>query len=53
VGAVVAATSTSSADAWAARYVRVVSELAAHVGPLLGPALGRRDSTTTRDLPAA
>jgi PAS domain S-box-containing protein len=53
VGAVIASTSTGSPDTWTSRYVRVVCELAAHVGPLLGPALGRRDRTTTRDLPAA
>jgi EAL domain-containing protein (putative c-di-GMP-specific phosphodiesterase class I) len=47
MGAVLAGTATASADSWAARYVRVVSELAAHLGPLLGPALGRRDSATT------
>ena len=33
-------------DAWVARYLRIVSELAAHVGPMLGPALGQCDITT-------
>ena len=47
VGAVLGATSTRFADSWAVRYLRIISELAAHVGPLLGPALARRDITST------
>ena len=49
VGVLLAATRPESPDSWAARYVRVVSELAAHVGPLLGPALARREELAGAD----
>jgi PAS domain S-box-containing protein len=38
---------TDSPDAWIARHLRIASELAAHVGPMIGPQLARRDSITT------
>ncbi len=38
---------TDAPDAWIARYLRIASELAAHVGPMIGPQLARRDSATT------
>jgi EAL domain-containing protein (putative c-di-GMP-specific phosphodiesterase class I) len=41
---------TDAPDAWVARYLRIASELAAHVGPMLGPELGRHDvASTTKD----
>ncbi len=41
---------TDAPDAWVSRYLRVASELAAHVAPVLGPELSRRDiATVTRE----
>lgn len=37
---------TDAPDAWVARHVRIASELAAHVGPILGPQLSRRDAAS-------
>ena len=34
-------------DAWIARYLRVASEMAAHVGPMLGPPLARRETASS------
>ncbi|MEI7742214.1 MAG: PAS domain S-box protein [Chloroflexota bacterium] len=39
----------ASGDAWIARHLRIVSELAAHVAPLLGPQLEAADRTTATD----
>lgn len=38
---------TDAPDAWVARYLRIASELAAHVGPMLGPQLSRRNTEAT------
>ena len=38
---------TSAPDAWIARHLRIASELAAHVGPMLGPPLARRDTVVS------
>ncbi len=41
---VIAATDTDAPDAWIARNLRVVAELAAHAAPLIGPQLIERDA---------
>jgi PAS domain S-box-containing protein len=38
---------TDAPDAWVARYLRIASELAAHVGPMIGPQLSTRDTQGT------
>jgi EAL domain-containing protein (putative c-di-GMP-specific phosphodiesterase class I) len=38
---------TTAPDAWIARHLRIASELAAHVGPMLGPPLARRDTVVS------
>jgi EAL domain-containing protein (putative c-di-GMP-specific phosphodiesterase class I) len=43
VGVLSASTHTSSPDSWIARHLKIVSELATHAGPLLGPQLETQD----------
>jgi EAL domain-containing protein (putative c-di-GMP-specific phosphodiesterase class I) len=45
VAVLFAATRTRAVDSWIARYLRVTSELATHISPLLGAQLDLRDST--------
>jgi PAS domain S-box-containing protein len=43
VAVLVASTHAAVPDAWAARHLKIVSELATHAGPILGPQLARHD----------
>jgi EAL domain-containing protein (putative c-di-GMP-specific phosphodiesterase class I) len=43
VAVLMASTRTSSPDAWVARHLKIVSELATHAGPILGPQLETHD----------
>jgi EAL domain-containing protein (putative c-di-GMP-specific phosphodiesterase class I) len=43
VGVLSASTHTASPDSWIARHLKIVSELATHAGPLLGPQLETQD----------
>lgn len=50
IGVLFAAAAPSSPAAWKDRHQRIVAELAAHVGPLLGPQLEARDAiSSSRD----
>jgi EAL domain-containing protein (putative c-di-GMP-specific phosphodiesterase class I) len=43
VAILAASTHTASPDSWIARHLKIVSELATHAGPLLGPQLETQD----------
>ena len=47
VALLIAATDSLSPDAWIARHLRVVAELAVHAAPLIGPQLIERDAAVT------